>query len=61
MSREKMYTFEFVCKLGFFWHSWAFKTLVTHERVEYNGFFIRRAPFEGFKSLKSLTFRFDKL
>jgi hypothetical protein len=38
MSREKMYTFEFVCKLGFFWHSWAFKTLVTHERGEYNGF-----------------------
>jgi hypothetical protein len=37
----------------------------THERVEYNGFFLLDEPLKGSKSLKifkiSLTFCFDKL
>jgi hypothetical protein len=56
---------EFVCKLGLFWHSWAFKKAqFTHERVEYN-VFLSDEPLKGSKSLKtfkiSLTCRFDKL
>jgi hypothetical protein len=58
---------EFVCKLGLFWHSWAFKTLVslaflahawqfTHERVEYNVF-----CFKGSKSLKTFKISLNKL
>jgi hypothetical protein len=40
---------EFVCNLGFFWYEWASprvpkKAQITQERVEYNIFFVRRAP-----------------
>jgi hypothetical protein len=37
---------EFVCNLGFYWHESmsAKKAQITQERVEYNVFFVRRAP-----------------
>jgi hypothetical protein len=29
-----------VCKLGLFWHSWAFKTLVSHTKADAKSFLI---------------------
>jgi hypothetical protein len=46
---------EFVCKLGFVWHEWAYecqkKAQFTHERVEYKVVFFDK-PIKGSKSLK---------
>jgi hypothetical protein len=46
------------------WPTRAKKAQFTHERVEYNVFFLFDEPLKGSKSLKifkiSLTFRFDK-
>jgi hypothetical protein len=52
------------CVNWVFWHEWAKKAQLTHERVEYSVFLFDEPP-KGSKSLKifkiSLTFRFDKL
>jgi hypothetical protein len=43
-----------MCKLGFFWHSWAFKKAqFTHERVE-TTFFCSMSPLKAPNRLKSL-------
>jgi hypothetical protein len=54
---------EFVCKLGFFWHEWAFKILVSlgprplmpkKPNLYKNGFFCSTSPLKAPNRLESL-------